>query len=101
LVHWTVSVTLVQACFNSLRLQNQYSKCQLSQRVPGLVVPDEIDLAALRKLTDIRDIVSVLSRIPMKTDVVITGRWVPKELIERADFVNEVTGVKHPRRFRR
>jgi len=37
----------------------------------------------------------------MKTDVVITGRWVPKELIERADFVNEVTGVKHPRRFRR
>ena len=38
-----------------------------------------------------------MNKIPKKTDVVLTGRYAPKELIKRADFVNEVKDVKHPK----
>jgi ATP:corrinoid adenosyltransferase len=29
--------------------------------------------------------------------VVLTGRYAPKELIERADAVNEIVEIKYPR----
>ncbi|RLI17431.1 cob(I)yrinic acid a,c-diamide adenosyltransferase, partial [Candidatus Bathyarchaeota archaeon] len=32
-------------------------------------------------------------------DVVLTGRFAPKELIERAEFVNEVVKVKAPKKM--
>jgi cob(I)alamin adenosyltransferase len=38
-----------------------------------------------------------LNRLPKSTDVVLTGRYAPDELLERADFVNEVKDVKSPK----
>jgi cob(I)alamin adenosyltransferase len=38
-----------------------------------------------------------LNKLPKKPDVVLTGRTASKGLIERADFVNEVKDVKHPK----
>jgi len=35
--------------------------------------------------------------MPNETDMVLTGRYAPKELIERADFVNEIKDIKYPR----
>jgi len=64
---------------------------------PNLLILDELGLAAYCGLIDTRDVLGVLKSIPKKTDVVITGRWVPRELIERADFVNEITDVKRPK----
>lgn len=63
---------------------------------PNLLVLDEIGLAAHVNLISTIEILEILDSIPEKTDVVITGRWVPRELVERADFVNEITDVKHP-----
>ncbi|MGW8289148.1 MAG: cob(I)yrinic acid a,c-diamide adenosyltransferase [Candidatus Bathyarchaeia archaeon] len=37
-----------------------------------------------------------LGSLPEETDVVLTGRYAPKKLIDRADFVNEVKDLKHP-----
>jgi cob(I)alamin adenosyltransferase len=34
--------------------------------------------------------------ISKETDVVLTGRFAPQELIEKVDFVNEIIDVKHP-----
>jgi cob(I)alamin adenosyltransferase len=58
---------------------------------------DEINLALHCKLFETREMLEFLSKIPKKTDVVLTGRYAPKELIERADFVNEVKDIKHPK----
>jgi cob(I)alamin adenosyltransferase len=64
---------------------------------PNLLILDEIGLAAYYGLLETDDVLELLRNIPKKTDVVITGRKVPEELIDRADFVNEVIDVKHPR----
>ncbi|MCJ7608566.1 cob(I)yrinic acid a,c-diamide adenosyltransferase [Candidatus Bathyarchaeota archaeon] len=63
----------------------------------NLLILYEIGLAAYYGLLETDDVLELLRNIPKKTDVVITGRKVPEELIDRADFVNEVIDVKHPR----
>ena len=48
-------------------------------------------------LLEPEEVLDLLNKIPKKTDVVLTGRYAPKELMERADFVNEVKDIKHPK----
>jgi cob(I)alamin adenosyltransferase len=64
---------------------------------PHLLVLDEINLALHCRLLDVKQVLEFLDEIPKRTDVVLTGRFAPKELLERAEFVNEVVGVKYPR----
>ena len=67
------------------------------EKKPSLLVLDEINLALYCQLLDVREVIDFLNRIPKNTDVVLTGRFAPQELIERADFVNEVKDVKYPK----
>jgi cob(I)alamin adenosyltransferase len=63
------------------------------------LVLDEINLATQWKLLEVTDVVKLLDNLPKETSVVMTGRLVPKELIDRADFVNVVQEIKTPKHF--
>jgi len=63
---------------------------------PYLLILDEINLAVHCKLLKVDDVVALLDLVPRRTHVVLTGRFAPKELIERTDFVNEIVDIKHP-----
>ncbi len=67
---------------------------------PHLLVLDEIALAAYWKLIDVKDVLELLDNVPEETTVVMTGRLAPKELVDRADFVNVVQLVKMPEEFK-
>ncbi|MGC8895698.1 MAG: cob(I)yrinic acid a,c-diamide adenosyltransferase [Candidatus Bathyarchaeia archaeon] len=69
----------------------------VKEKKPHLLVLDEINLALYCKLLEVKDVLGLLDKIPKKTDVVLTGRFAPKELLERADFVNEIVDVKYPK----
>lgn len=70
-----------------------------SGRPPELLILDEVCLAAHMGVVDSTDVVAVLDALPEETDAVLTGRYAPQELIDRADFVNEVREVKAPASF--
>jgi len=70
----------------------------LREKKPHLLVLDEINLATQWKLLEVKDVLKLLDNVPEETTVVMTGRLAPKELIERADFVNVVKAVKMPKR---
>jgi len=63
---------------------------------PRLLVLDEINLALDCKLIDVKELIEFLKTVPKETSVVLTGRRAPRELVEFADFVNEVIDIKHP-----
>jgi len=63
---------------------------------PRLLVLDEINLALDCKLLDVKDVIDFLKTVPKETSVVLTGRRAPRELVELADFVNEILDIKHP-----
>ncbi len=69
------------------------------EKKPHLLVLDEVALAAHWGMLDVKDVLKMLENVPAETTVVMTGRRAPKELVERADFVNEVTQVKMPKKF--
>ena len=75
----------------------EFAKKIVKERKPHLLVLDEINLAVHCKLLDFSEVLDLLDNIPKKTDVVLTGRHAANELINRADFVNEVIDIKHPK----
>ena len=63
------------------------------------MILDEINLAVASGLIDVKDVLELLENIPEETDVVLTGRFAPPELINRADIVNFVVDVKYPKQM--
>lgn len=66
-----------------------------AEQKPDLLILDEVNLALYCNLLSVEDVLKLLDKIPKKTDVVLTGRHASKELIQRADSVNEIVDVKH------
>jgi cob(I)alamin adenosyltransferase len=77
----------------------EFAERILKEKKPQLLILDEINLAVYCDLLDIRQLLAFLERVPDRTDVVLTGRYAPKGLLERADFVNEVVDIKSPKQM--
>jgi len=71
----------------------------VKEKKPHLLVLDEVNLALHCKLLDIEEILEFLDNLPKETDIVLTGRFAPKELIKRAEFVNEIIAIKYPKKM--
>jgi cob(I)alamin adenosyltransferase len=72
----------------------------MQEKKPHLLVLDEVALAVHWKLLDVKKVLELLDKVPEETTVVITGRYAPQELVDRADFVNIVQDVKMPKHFK-
>jgi cob(I)alamin adenosyltransferase len=72
---------------------------QQAKKKPKLMILDEINLAAKIGLLKIDDVLKALNDISKHTIVYLTGRYAPKKLIDRADFVNEIKEVKKPKKY--
>jgi len=69
-------------------------KAILSKRF-GLVILDEIIVAIDLKLVSLKEVLGILKKVPEEIDVILTGRFSPKELIAFADLVTDFKEVKH------
>ncbi|MGK7955760.1 MAG: cob(I)yrinic acid a,c-diamide adenosyltransferase [Crocosphaera sp.] len=61
-----------------------------------LVLLDEVNVALKLGYLEAETVVKTLKEKPESTHVILTGRGAPKELIEVADLVTEMTLIKHP-----
>ena len=75
----------------------EFAEKIVREKKPDLLVLDEVNLALHCKLLSAKDVLSFLDKVPKKTDVVLTGRYAPKEITDRAEFVNEIKDVKSPK----
>jgi cob(I)alamin adenosyltransferase len=71
----------------------------MQKKKPDLLVLDEVNLAVNWELLSVKRVLELLDSVPKQTSVVLTGRYAPQELIDRADFVNFVEEVKMPGEF--
>ena len=60
-----------------------------------LIILDEINVALYLKLLECREVLELIKNIPEKTELVLTGRNAPKEIIKIADLVSVILDVKH------
>jgi len=61
-----------------------------------LFIMDEVNTAMGWKLIDPKDVIKMLNNRPANIEIVMTGRYVPDEIIEYADLVTEMKMIKHP-----
>lgn len=57
---------------------------------PHLLVLDEVNLAAAIGLVSKNEVLHIIDTASPKTNVYLTGRFAPREFIDRADFVNVI-----------
>lgn len=61
-----------------------------------IVVADEIVGAVASKVLPLTKVLQLTRDKPVKMDLVLTGHYAHKKLIEKADLVTEMTEIKHP-----
>ena len=61
----------------------------------NMVILDEINVAMDFGLVPVDAVVSMLKHKPASVDVILTGRYAPKAIVDLADTVSEVKEIKH------
>lgn len=67
----------------------------ISAKKYDLVILDEINVAVHLNLIDLRDVLGLINKTPEKTELILTGRYADKALINAADLVSDVREIKH------
>ena len=60
-----------------------------------IVIMDEANIAVFFKLFSVEDLLDIIDMKPDNVELIITGRYAEKKLIEKADLVTEMKEIKH------
>ena len=61
-----------------------------------LVILDEINVVLQLGMVELEIVLDLLNKRSDGTEVILTGRGAPKELIDHADLVSQIQEIKHP-----
>ncbi|MCM8791765.1 MAG: cob(I)yrinic acid a,c-diamide adenosyltransferase [Candidatus Omnitrophica bacterium] len=67
----------------------------INKRKYNVIILDEVNIALYLKLLKLESIVELLRFISEDTEVILTGRYAPRKIIEIADLVSEIKEIKH------
>ncbi len=61
-----------------------------------IIILDEINYAINLGLIELSEVLKLLDKKPINLNLILTGNYAKKEIIERADIVTEMKEIKHP-----
>lgn len=67
----------------------------LHERNFDVIVLDEVCIALYYQLFPLETILKLVQQKPETTEIILTGRYAPQELIDAADLVTEMKEIKH------
>jgi len=62
----------------------------------NIVILDEVNYAINLGLVDVKDVLNLIKLKPDNLNLVLTGNYAKKEIIDIADLVTEMKEIKHP-----
>ena len=63
--------------------------------VCDILILDEINIAAAFGLVPVQEVLRLMAAKPEGMELIMTGRYAPPEIIEKADLVTEMRMIKH------
>ena len=60
-----------------------------------IIILDEINVAIHLGLIKEKSVLNFLKRKPKNTEIILTGRYAPESIIQKADLVTEMKEIKH------
>lgn len=73
-----------------------FARRAMAMNRPDILILDEINVAAHHGLLNPKDIVDFLDNKHQQTEVILTGKNAPKELLNSADLITVMTPSRHP-----
>ena len=73
-----------------------YAEEQMLSGRYDLLVLDEILVAIHKGLISTEQVLDLLEKRPGSVELILTGRYTPPEIVQRADLVTEMRMIKHP-----
>jgi cob(I)alamin adenosyltransferase len=61
----------------------------------NMVILDEINVALDFNLINLKHVINIIKNKPSDLELILTGRYAPKEIIEISDLVTEMKEIKH------
>lgn len=74
----------------------EYADSEIQRGVWNIVILDEIITAVHFNLISESDVIHFINRNKGKCEIILTGRYASKNIIEVADLVTEMRNIKHP-----
>ncbi|MEO0136613.1 MAG: cob(I)yrinic acid a,c-diamide adenosyltransferase [candidate division WOR-3 bacterium] len=71
------------------------AKEAIKSRKYDIIILDELNVALDYGLISIKEVLELIKKIPKKTELIITGRYMPEILGTHADLISEIVEVKH------
>lgn len=65
-------------------------------RTHDILILDEINYALSKKLISVEEILELIKTKNKNTELILTGRNAPPEIVEIADYVTELNEISHP-----
>ncbi len=60
-----------------------------------IVILDEVNVSIYLKTLELEEVLNFIDKKPESVELILTGRYAPQELIDRADLVTEMKEIKH------
>lgn len=74
----------------------EYATAEMNAGRADLLILDEISHAVNTGLVNLADLRKLITNRPRTVEIVLTGRNMPRELLELSDLISEIRAVKHP-----
>lgn len=93
---WNLSEDEIAELKKEVETAFDFVKSVLENSECDILILDEIMAAMSNKLIDINAVADILKNKPSNIEIILTGRNVPDEILDLADYVSEIACKKHP-----
>ncbi|MCX7842483.1 MAG: cob(I)yrinic acid a,c-diamide adenosyltransferase [Clostridia bacterium] len=93
---WTLNEEQREELKGEIRKGFEFIKMVLNNKECDVLIIDEIMGVLSNKFLDVNEVVGVLKNKPESIEIIMTGRNVPEEIAEAADYISDIKCVKHP-----
>ncbi len=67
----------------------------IRSRACDILILDEVNIAAAFNLVSVQELLELMDAKPEEMELILTGRYAPPEIIQKADLVTEMKNLKH------
>ncbi|MGL5648639.1 MAG: cob(I)yrinic acid a,c-diamide adenosyltransferase [Clostridium sp.] len=92
---WNLNEEQIELLKKEIRVGYNFILERLEKNDTDLLIIDEIMGALGNKFLTVEEVLYIIENKPENMEVIMTGRNVPQEVIEKADLVTEMKMIKH------
>lgn len=93
---WSLCESEIKELKSEISKAFEFVKETLKAGACDVLILDEIMAVLSNRLIEFEDLIDIVKNKPENIELILTGRNVPEEIVELADYVSQIGCIKHP-----